>query len=148
MTTVLLVRHGLTPMTGPVLAGRTPGVHLDERGRAQAGALAERLRAVPLAAVVSSPLERCRETAAAFRAGRDPAPTLHVENDVCEVDYGTWTGGKLEALRREPLWEVVQGHPSGAVFPEGEGLAEVSARAVAAVRRWNAALGPDATTRW
>ena len=145
MTTVLLVRHGLTPLTGPVLAGWTPGVDLDERGRAQAAALGERLRAVPLAAVVASPLERCRETAVAILAGRDPAPPLHVDEQVGEVHYGTWTGRELRALRKEPLWAVVQGHPSAAVFPEGEGLAEMSWRAVAAVRRWNAALGPEAT---
>ena len=145
MTTVLLVRHGLTALTGPVLAGWTPGVHLDERGRAQAEALGERLRAVPLAAVVTSPLERCRETADAILAGREPAPPLHVDERVGEVGYGSWTGRELKALRREPLWAVVQGHPSAAVFPDGEGLAEMSARAVAAIRDWNAALGADAT---
>jgi probable phosphomutase (TIGR03848 family) len=145
VTTVLLVRHGLTLLTGPVLAGWTPGVHLDERGRAQAAALGERLLPVPLAAVVVSPLERCRETAVAILAGRDPAPPLHVDEQVGEVRYGTWTGRELRALRKEPLWAVVQGHPSAAVFPDGEGLAEMSARAVAAVRRWNAALGSGAT---
>jgi probable phosphomutase (TIGR03848 family) len=145
MTTVLLVRHGLTPLTGPVLAGRTPGVHLDERGRAQAAAVGERLRPVPLAAVITSPLERCRETAAAILAGRDPAPPLHVEDGIGEVGYGDWTGRELKTLRREPLWAVIQDRPSAAVFPGGEGLAEMSARAVAAVRHWNAALGSDAT---
>lgn len=145
MTTVLLVRHGLTLLTGPVLAGWTPGIHLDERGRAQAAALGERLCPVPLAAIVVSPLERCRETAAAILAGRDPAPALHVDEQVGEVRYGAWTGRELRALRKEPLWAVVQGHPAAAVFPDGEGLAEMSARAVAAVRRWNATLGPEAT---
>jgi probable phosphomutase (TIGR03848 family) len=145
VTTVLLVRHGLTPLTGPVLAGWTPGVHLDERGLAQAAALGERLRPVPLAAIVVSPLERCRETAASIVAGRDPAPTLHVDEQVGEVRYGAWTGRELRALRKEPLWAVIQEHPSAAVFPDGEGLAEMGARAVAAVRRWNATLGPAAT---
>jgi probable phosphomutase (TIGR03848 family) len=145
VTTVLLVRHGLTELTGRVLAGWTPGVHLDERGRAQAAALGERLRPVPLAAIVVSPLERCRETAAAILAGRDPAPPLHVDEQVGEVRYGAWTGRELRALRKEALWAVVQGHPSAAIFPDGEGLAEMGTRVVAAVRRWNAALGPDAT---
>jgi probable phosphomutase (TIGR03848 family) len=145
MTTVLIVRHGLTALTGPVLAGWTPGVHLDERGLAQAAALAERLRPVPLATVVTSPLERCRETAAALLAGREPPPPLHVDERIGEVRYGAWTGRDLRALRKDPLWAVVQGHPSAAVFPDGEGLAEMSSRAVAAVRAWNAELGPDAT---
>lgn len=145
MTTVLLVRHGLTALTGPLLSGWTPGVHLDERGRTQAAALGDRLRAVPLGAVVTSPLERCRETAAALLVGREPAPPLHVDEQVGEVHYGSWTGRELKALRKDPLWAVIQGHPSAAVFPDGEGLATMSARAVAAVRDWNGRLGPEAT---
>lgn len=139
MATVLLVRHGLTALTGPVLAGHTPGVHLDERGRHQAAALADRLAAVPLAAVVTSPLERCVETAAAVLASRDgPAPQL--EPRLTEVRYGDWTGRPVKELVRDPLWRVVQQHPSAAVFPglEGEGLAQTQARAVAAVREWDA----------
>jgi probable phosphomutase (TIGR03848 family) len=146
VTTVLLVRHGLTALTGPVLAGHTPGLHLDERGRAQADALAERLRPVPLTAVVSSPLERCVETAGAVAAGRDGlAPQL--DDRLVEVGYGDWTGRPLKELVKEPLWKVVQQHPSAAVFPGvgGEALANAQARAVAAVREWNARLGPDAT---
>jgi probable phosphoglycerate mutase len=145
VTTVLFVRHGLTALTGPVLAGWTPGVHLDERGRAQVASLGERLLAVPLAAVVTSPLERCRETAAAVLAGRRPVPALHVDERLGEVRYGSWTGRELKALRKDPLWRVVQGHPSAAVFPDGEGLAAMAARAAEAVRDWNARLGPDAT---
>jgi probable phosphomutase (TIGR03848 family) len=145
VTTVLLVRHGLTALTGRILAGWTPGVHLDERGHDQAAALGARLRDVPLAAVVTSPLERCRETAAALLDGRRPGPPLHVDERLGEVRYGSWTGRELEALRREPLWAVVEGQPSAAVFPHGEGLAEMRARAVAALRAWNTALGGDST---
>ncbi len=145
MTTVLLVRHGLTAMTGPILSGWTPGLHLDDRGRAQVASLGERMRAIPLAAVVTSPLERCRETADAVLAGREPAPPLHVDERVGEVHYGTWTGRRFTELTKDPLWRVVQAHPSAAVFPEGEGLAAMAARAAEAVRDWNARLGPDAT---
>lgn len=145
MTTVLFVRHGLTALTGPVLAGWTPGVHLDDRGRAQVASLGERLLAVPLAAVVTSPLERCRETAEAILAGRVPVPALHVDERLGEVRYGSWTGRELKELRKDPLWRIVQGHPSAAVFPDGEGLAAMAARAAEAVRDWNARLGPDAT---
>ena len=138
VATVLLVRHGLTAMTGPVLAGHTPGVHLDERGVAQARAVARRLAPVPLAAVVTSPLERCAETAAAVLAGRQL--TAEVEPRLAEVRYGDWTGRPLAELVKEPLWAVVQAHPAAAVFPgpEGEGLAGAQARAVAAVRDWDA----------
>jgi probable phosphomutase (TIGR03848 family) len=146
VTTVLLVRHGLTALTGPVLAGHLPGVDLDERGQAQALALAKRLRPVPLAAIVSSPLERCVQTARAVAAGRDGmAPS--VDERLVEVRYGDWTGRPLRELVKEPLWRVVQHHPSSAIFPgeDGEGLAETQVRALAAIRDWNAKLGRDAT---
>lgn len=148
MSTLLLVRHGLTKLTGPMLAGHTPALHLDERGEKQAAAVAERLLPVPLAGIVSSPLDRCLDTAGHIAAGRGPggaAQSIEVDERVVEVRYGDWTGRELKTLAKEPLWKVVQAHPSAAVFPGGEGLATVAARAVAAVRDWNARLGPDAT---
>jgi probable phosphomutase (TIGR03848 family) len=148
VATVLLVRHGLTAMTGPVLAGHTPGVHLDERGRAQAEAMAARLVPVPLAAAVTSPLERCVETAQAVLAGRSLVSSI--EPRLAEVRYGDWTGKPLKDLAKQPLWRVVQAHPSAVVFPgaEGEALAGAQSRAVSAVREWDARIaasaGPDA----
>ena len=145
MTTVVLVRHGLTKLTGPVLAGWTPDLHLDERGAAQAAAVAERLRPLAFDAVVSSPLDRCLDTATAVLQGRDQE--LQVEERLGECRYGDWTGRPLKELAKDPLWKVVQAHPSAVVFPgpEGEALRETQARAVNAVRDWNARLGPDAT---
>jgi len=145
VSTVLLVRHGLTEKTGPVLAGRTPGVHLNERGRGQAADLAKRLAAVPLTACVSSPLERCQETAGAIVAGRDGLG-VRTEERLIECGYGDWTGQRLDKLVKEPLWKVVQSHPSAARFPgaEGEALADMQRRAVAAIRHWNDELGEDA----
>src|SRR4051812_11865170 len=143
MTTVLLVRHGLTAMTGPVLAGWTPGVHLDDRGQEQARLLGERLARVPFAAVVASPLERCQETAGALVAGREVA--VETDERLGECRYGDWTGQELKKLAKDPLWRVVQVHPSAATFPGGEALRDTQARAVDAVRAHNARLGPDAT---
>ena len=145
MTTVVLVRHGLTKLTGPVLAGWTPDLHLDERGAAQAAAVAERLRPLAFDAVVSSPLDRCLDTATAVLQGRDQE--LQVDERLGECRYGDWTGRPLKELAKDPLWKVVQAHPSAVVFPgpEGEALRETQARAVNAVRDWNARLGPDAT---
>jgi probable phosphomutase (TIGR03848 family) len=145
MTTVILLRHGRTTANaGGILAGWTPGVQLDETGAAQVAAVGERLAKVPLAAVVSSPLERCVQTAGAVTAGRDLE--LRTDDRLGEARYGDWTGRAIKELVKEPLWRVVQQHPSAAVFPgpEGEGLAQTQARAVAAVRAWNATLGPDA----
>jgi probable phosphomutase (TIGR03848 family) len=145
VSTVVLVRHGLTAMTGPVLAGWTPDLHLDERGQAQARAVAERLAPLPLAAVVSSPLDRCLETAQAVASGRDAV--VQVEERLGECRYGDWTGRPIKELVKDPLWKVVQAHPSAVVFPgpEGEALRDTQTRAVAAVRDWNDRLGPDAT---
>ena len=149
MPTVVLVRHGLTAMTGPKLAGWTPGLGLDERGRKQAEAVAERLRPLPFAAAVSSPLDRCLQTAGTILAGRD-SPSLEVDERLGECRYGDWTGQDLKVLAKDPLWKVVQAHPSAVVFPgpEGEPLAYTQTRAVAAVRdvnaRVEAAAGPDA----
>jgi probable phosphomutase (TIGR03848 family) len=145
VTTVILLRHGRTTANaGGVLAGWTPGVQLDDSGRAQAEAVAARLAPVPLAAVVSSPLERCTETVAAVLANRQLE--LRTDDRLGEARYGDWTGRTIKDLARQPLWKVVQQHPSAAVFPgpDGEGLAQTQSRAVAAVREWNAALGPDA----
>jgi probable phosphomutase (TIGR03848 family) len=140
--TVLLVRHGLTAVTGTTLSGQAAGLHLDERGQAQAAELAGRLAGIPLTALVTSPLERCRETAQALaRDGVQP----QVDERFIEVGYGDWTGRPLKELAKEPLWKVVQQHPSAAKFPNGESLAATQARGVEAVRDWNATLGEDAT---
>ena len=142
MGTVILLRHGRsTANSAGVLAGRTLGVGLDEGGVAQAQALVERLAQLPLAAVVSSPLQRCRETVAPLAQARELEVT--VDDRFIEVDYGQWTGRELSKLGKEPLWKVVQSHPSAAVFPGGEGLAALQARAVAAVREWDAKLAAE-----
>ena len=143
MTTVLLVRHGLTALTGPILAGATPGVHLDDRGRRQAELVAERLAGVHLDAVISSPVDRCLETAGAVAAphGLEVQP----EERLIETGYGDWTGKELRHLRREPLWKTLMATPSAVTFPNGEPFRDVQSRAVAAIRGWNQRLGPDAT---
>jgi probable phosphomutase (TIGR03848 family) len=142
VTTLLLARHGLTDLTGPVLAGRTPGVHLSEAGRAQAAALARRVAGARLDAIVSSPLERCTETAEAVAGGRDLG--VEIDGRFIECGYGGWTGRPLKELAQEPLWQVVQAHPSAATFPDGESLSDMQHRAVSAVREWNQRLGEKA----
>ncbi|SDP35637.1 probable phosphoglycerate mutase [Nakamurella panacisegetis] len=143
MSTVILLRHGRsTANVAGVLAGRTPGVLLDDVGREQAAAVAERLRGLTLDALVSSPMDRCRQTLEPLAAltGLE----VRIEARLAEVDYGDWTGRTLGDLSGEELWRTVQTHPSAAVFPGGEGLAAVGVRAVAAIRELVAELGPDA----
>jgi len=150
MPTVLLVRHGRsTANTSGVLAGWTPGVQLDDTGRRQAGALAERMAVLPLAAVVVSPLERCQQTAGALTAvdGPGPAPRPATVDDerLGECRYGDWTGREIKTLVKDPLWKVVQAHPSAVVFPgpDGESMRGMQQRAVDAVRDWDARIAAE-----
>lgn len=147
--TVILLRHGRsTANTSGVLAGRSPGVDLDGHGRSQATGIIERLAAVEsLTAVVRSPLQRCAQTVAPLVAHR--GCTEIVEDRLLEVDYGQWSGRPIKELLSEPLWRVVQQQPSAAIFPDGEGLAQVQARAVAAVRELDARFaGDDGSGVW
>jgi len=141
MATVILVRHGRTTANATgVLAGRLAGVKLDETGHGQATRAADRLAALPLAAVVSSPLERCRQTARTILGAQGVPLTLATERGITECDYGEWQGRALKDLAKEKLWATVQSQPSAAAFPGGESLGAMQARAVSAVRRHDAAV--------
>jgi probable phosphomutase (TIGR03848 family) len=149
MATLVLARHGRTTANATgVLAGRSKGVHLDERGLEQARTAGERLKGVRLAAAVTSPLERCRETAREMVHAQEEPPRVSTERGLLECDYGSWTGRELKTLAREPMWKTVQAHPSAAQFPDGEAMSAMSARAIGAIRRWDARVeaehGPDA----
>ena len=149
MATVILARHGRTTANSSgTLAGRTKGVHLDEAGTEQARQAGERLAGLPLAAVVTSPLERCRETAREIARHQQPAARVLSERRLLECDYGEWTGRELRALAKDRLWRTVQEHPAAVTFPDGEALAGMAARVVTAVRDWDtrveAAHGPHA----
>lgn len=147
MTTLILVRHGRTKANADgVLAGWTPGVFLDEHGESQADAVAARLSVLGLAAVVASPLDRTQQTADVIWAAQAGTVERHTDERLGECHYGDWTGRPLKELSKEPMWSVVQAHPSAAVFPgpKGESLAQMQHRAVGAVREWNGRLGDEA----
>lgn len=156
MAICILVRHGRTKANADgILAGWTEGLALDETGMTQASRVASRLAPAGVVAVVTSPIQRCRETAAAVAAripADRPAP-LHTDVDLGEARYGAWTGRPLKELAEDPLWRQVQDAPSTVTFPahadfEHEGMAQMQQRAVAAVRRWDERLeaehGPGA----
>jgi len=132
------------PMPTGRWRGWTEGVALDEVGRGQAAELSERLRGVPIVAVVSSPLQRCLETAQIVM-GALADVTASTDERLGECHYGAWTGGSLEALAKEPLWRTVQDQPSAARFPDGdtfagESIPQMQARALLAVRDMDAAV--------
>jgi probable phosphomutase (TIGR03848 family) len=134
MTYLFLIRHGENEWveTGK-LAGRTPDVHLNEKGHQQSATLAERLANQPITAIYSSPLVRCVETAQPL-ADRLGLPIFE-EPGLLEVDYGEWRGGELKELSKKPEWQLVQMYPSGFRFPGGETLREVQSRIVATLER-------------
>ncbi|WP_349827822.1 histidine phosphatase family protein [Brevibacterium litoralis] len=146
MVMILLVRHGeSTANVGGVLAGRTPGVELTPAGVRQARALGGYVPTDRLVLVHRSPLHRCIQTAELFLEGfAGGAPEVVEDPDLVEIDYGAWTGRKVTELTDEPLWKTVRSTPSQAVFPEGEGLAVASTRAIAAFDRAVGLLREDA----
>jgi probable phosphomutase (TIGR03848 family) len=136
MTRLLLIRHAHSVANDRgVLAGRSGGVVLTERGKKEADELATRLQGISVSAIHISPLERCHLTMAPFlkTAKGAKAPRVIVSDDLLEVDYGSWTGKKLSSLYRQKLWKTVQNRPSAMYFPEGEGLAAVQVRAMRAL---------------
>ncbi len=141
MATVILVRHGRTTANATgVLAGRTPGVRLDEIGLAQAQRTGERLGDVPLVGVVTSPLERCRQTSKAIVDHQTFKPRVSSDKGITECDYGSWQDGSLAELAKQDLWTLVQNHPSAASFPGGESMATMQGRSAATIRRHDAAF--------
>jgi 2,3-bisphosphoglycerate-dependent phosphoglycerate mutase len=138
MGTLLLIRHGRTAANAEgILAGRTPGVVLDEVGRDTTKALAIRLKEVKVAQVVVSPLERTQETAGLLF---DASMPTALEVRLLECDYGTWQGMKLSELVTNELWPIVQQRPDEMIFPEGEAMNDMAARASSAMREWDAKL--------
>ena len=144
MAYCILIRHGRsTANSRGILAGRLPGIGLDETGREQAAALPDRLAGTPFVHLVSSPLQRCLETAQPLAAAH--GLTVHEHEGIAECRYGAWTGRLLTELTEEPLWRTVQERPSEAAFPgsdehEGESIAQMAARAVSAVTEIDATV--------
>jgi probable phosphoglycerate mutase len=132
MPLLLLIRHGENDFikTGK-MAGRLPGIHLNERGQKQAQALGEALKDVPVKAVYSSPLERAMETAEPIAKVRNlniiPVPGL------LESDVGKWQGRPWKVIRRIKVWKIVLHSPSRFRFPEGESFPEMQTRIVTAL---------------
>ena len=128
MITLFLIRHGMCDPVGHAIAGRTPGVHLNEEGRRSAAALAETLAVYPILAVHSSPLERALETAQPL-AARVGVP-VELAPALTELNFGAWTGRTLEELRPLPGWRIWNEARGSARIPGGESMAEVLSRAL------------------
>ncbi len=133
MTTLLLIRHAAHGLLGRTMAGRMPGVHLSEEGKAQAERLAERLSHLPIDAIYSSPLERARETAEPL--ARRSGLQAQVSEEITELDLGDWTGSDFGQVKGDQRWRYFNSYRSGTRIPGGETMLETQARAVAKMER-------------
>ena len=131
MANFLLIRHGQNDLVAKKLAGRLPGVHLNEAGHAQAQRLAALLADLPIKAVYSSPLERAQETALPIAQAHNLGVSIMPE--LIEMDYGRWQGKRLKRLQRRKLWKTIQEQPSQVRFPKGEGFIDAQVRVVAGI---------------
>ena len=133
MTTFYLVRHGSCDGLGEIIWGRTPGIYLNDEGKAQAQRLAGDFKHMQIDAIYSSPLERARETAEAIAR----AAKLEVKQSLAfnEIDFGEWSGQSLAALDRDERWLRFNTQRSTTRIPGGEMFLEVQARAVFEIER-------------
>jgi probable phosphoglycerate mutase len=131
MTTFLLIRHGLTDAVGRAMMGHLPDIHLNAEGEAQARRLAGQLRSVPLTAIVSSPLERARETAAPIAESH--RLQIRLVDALIEYGVGAWTGSPFSDLDRDPRWRRFNTLRSLACPPGGECMIDVQRRATRAL---------------
>lgn len=138
MPTVLLIRHGETDYVKKGrMAGRLPGVSLNEHGQRQAEMVAETLakllEGASVRVVYSSPMERTMETA------KPIAEALHLDvipkQGLIEVDIGEWQDKKIKGISRQKIWRKVQSAPSLTRFPGGETFAEAQHRICREIER-------------
>jgi len=142
MARIVLLRHAHSVANEKnLLAGRTPGISLSKNGERQALALAERIGAVKFDHIAISPLQRCRETIEPWLSSVGDSSRLVVDEEITEVDYGSWSGKSLSSLRRKAQWKVVQDFPSQMIFPDGETLLEMQRRALSSFYRINSVRG-------
>ncbi|MBD3345188.1 MAG: phosphoglycerate mutase [Chitinivibrionales bacterium] len=142
MSRFLLIRHCEADHIGNFVAGRMDGVHLNGKGRKQADALAERLRQVPMDAIITSPLERAFESAELLAESK--RIFLQKNDALSEMDFGRWTGCEFEALKDEPQWKIFNSFRSGALVPGGESILQVQCRMVSTILEINTEK-PDST---
>jgi len=143
---LVLIRHAHSEANAAgILSGRLPNVHLSEKGSVQAENLAVRLGNFPVSNLRISPMERCFETISPWMnsvvLANNPKFEPIIDPELTEVDYGTWSGKKLITLSKNKLWRTVQESPSRMYFPNGEGIAQMQARAMTSVHQAVSANG-------
>jgi len=135
---LVLIRHAHSEANAAgILSGRLPNVHLSEKGLEQSEHLAVRLGNFPVATLRISPMERCFQTISPWINSivlpNNPRFEPIIDQELTEVDYGSWSGKKLAVLSKNKLWKTVQEAPSRMYFPSGEGIAQMQSRAMTSV---------------
>jgi broad specificity phosphatase PhoE len=133
--TLLFIRHGQTTWNVEhKLPGQLPGVALNEKGREQAAHLADALSAIPISAIISSPLERAYDTALIIARRRGLA--IQTEPDLMDTNVGRWAGESYRQLNKsDPEWRAYVQDPT--IAPAGvETFPQVQQRVLAAIERW------------
>ena len=141
--TLLFIRHGQTTWNVEHrLPGQLPGVALNETGRQQSAHLADALTVLPISAIISSPLERARDTAEII--AQPHKLEIQYEPDLMDLDIGYWSGKNYDELsKNDPEWKAFVRDPT--VGPEGvETFPQLQERVVAAVERWRKQDSTDA----
>ncbi|MBV9225993.1 MAG: histidine phosphatase family protein, partial [Acidobacteriaceae bacterium] len=134
MIRILLIRHGATELTGRVLYGRMPGVHINAEGCRQVQALSQALKErYEVDEIISSPLERALETAQ-YLADALRLP-IETDDDVVELDYGNWMGLTFAEIRESDEWQHYNRLRSISSPPKGEFMMQVQARAWTALEK-------------
>lgn len=142
MARIVLLRHAHSVANEKnLLAGRTPGISLSKRGKEQSNVLVGRLGTTKFDEISISPLQRCRETIDPWLIATKAKSVVVVDEELSEVDYGSWSGKSLASLRRKAQWKIVQDFPSQMQFPEGESLLAMQGRALSSFYRLNAVKG-------
>lgn len=133
MSTLIFLRHAHSQANeSNVLAGRTPGVLLSQKGKRQATQLIERIGKARVDQLHLSPITRCQLTLDPWLDSKfsSAIERLDIREEFTEMDYGDWSGKKLSSLRRSPLWKPIQETPSKVKFPGGESFRQAQKRAI------------------
>ena len=136
MARIILLRHAhsIANESG-ILAGQLPGISLSKKGSKQAIALVDRIGTVSFDSIRMSPMQRCQETLAPWleSSHSNGLKKFILDEKLIEMNYGSWSGKKLNSLAKQPLWKIIQKTPSKVEFPQGERMTAMQKRAVASI---------------
>ena len=136
MARIILLRHAhsIANESG-ILAGQLPGISLSKKGSQQAIDLVDRIGKVSFDSIRMSPMQRCQETLAPWleSSHSNGLKRFILDEKLIEMNYGSWSGKKLNSLAKQPLWKIIQKTPSKVEFPQGERMTAMQKRAVASI---------------